>query len=145
MLRATNEGYTDLSLIHYAVTCGNAEIIQALVGHLSLQERLEIFQAKFKTGCNSLHFIANTPNLTEKSLSILCKVKNLIFSTDEHSSWLQLLTSQQDTLETPLPYAARHISPNFIKLSSLNLKASSRSSSTEKYNSLSSLLKSGLL
>jgi hypothetical protein len=121
LIEDKNSDYTDCAIIHYAVKYNKPASIEAIVGHLSIAERFKIFQIKFESGCNSLHFAANGGYGSECSYEAAVSIKELLCTSNCHYYWSKLLSEQQIDLETPIHYAARHKSSRLLKLFSDNL------------------------
>jgi hypothetical protein len=126
MLLHDKNSYSDCAIIHYAAKYNRPTAIQALVEHLTIEERLSIFQIKFDTRCNTLHFTATVNDLDDSNCSFeaAAKIKELLYLKEDHSIWVRLLEEQQYCLETAVHYAARQPTAKLLKLLSDGLDAS---------------------
>jgi hypothetical protein len=119
LLEGTNKGYSEAALIHYAINKPAPQTIKALVQHLSYSERLKVFLVPFEdTGCKALHWatsiiLANTLQYKYQNAIV---IKALLFRPANPDFWIKLLSSQTNELETPVHYAARLNTPQFLQL-----------------------------
>ncbi len=125
LLHDKNNEYSDCAIIHYAAKYNRPQAIQALVGHLNIEERLGVFLLSYKTKCTTLHF-TSTINVTDDSncsFEAASRIKELLYLDENHSFWLILLSAQQECLDTAVHYAARQNEAKLLNLLSGGLSS----------------------
>jgi ankyrin repeat protein len=113
-------------IIHQMASYNRSAAIQTLVVHLSIEERLSIFLLPHgRSKRTSLHFAASTneANNSGCSFETASKIKELLYSPNDHTFWLKLLSAQAEDLDTPVHYAARLYEAKLLNLLSTDLPA----------------------
>ena len=106
----SGETYTSLlvsdHILMNVILNDDVDMLQNIAGNLDRAQLMRLFQAALKDdNRTALHLVASPSQTTGKRC--LSWIKNKIFTSEDHSDWIKVISALQDEKDTPVHYAAR--------------------------------------